>query len=111
MASATEPVESGQEYIITRVDGCQPESLDDFDGDTHLTLVRAGQRLEVAGAVLEPQTRYGSIRKTSHCRIGISGSGPSRNGPVRRFSPHLSRTTDWKRRLLIAPLSDGERDQ
>jgi len=51
MASATEPVESGQEYIVTRVDGCQPESLDDFNGDTHLTLVRAGQRLEVTGAV------------------------------------------------------------
>src|SRR6476659_3413409 len=32
MASAAEPVESGQSYTITHVDGRQPESLDDFTG-------------------------------------------------------------------------------
>jgi hypothetical protein len=30
MASAPEPVESGQSYTITHVDGREPESLDDF---------------------------------------------------------------------------------
>ena len=51
MASAAEPVESGQSYTITHVDGREPESLDDFTGDVHLTLVRNGQQLHVEGAV------------------------------------------------------------
>ena len=50
MASAPEPVESGQSYTITHVDGREPESLDDFTGDVHLTLVRNGQQLHVTGA-------------------------------------------------------------
>ena len=50
MASAPEPVESGQSYTITHVDGREPESLDDFSGDVHLTLVRNGQQLHVTGA-------------------------------------------------------------
>jgi len=51
MASTAEPVESGQDYIIIQVDGRSPESLADFTGDMHLTLVRAGQNLQVTGAV------------------------------------------------------------
>jgi hypothetical protein len=51
MASAAEPVESGQSYTITHVDGREPESLDDFTGDVHLTLVGNGQQLHVTGAV------------------------------------------------------------
>ena len=51
MASAAEPVESRQSYTITHVDGREPESLDDFTGDVHLTLVRNGQQLHVEGAV------------------------------------------------------------
>jgi hypothetical protein len=51
MASAAEPVESGQSYTITHVDGRQPESLDDFTGDVHLTLARNEQQLQVTGAI------------------------------------------------------------
>src|SRR6476469_2371784 len=51
MASAAEPVESGQSYTITHVDGRQPESLDDFTGDVHLTLARNDQQLHVTGAI------------------------------------------------------------
>ena len=51
MASDAEPVESEQDYIVIQVDGRPPESLDDFTGDMHLTLVRAGQHLHVTGAV------------------------------------------------------------
>jgi hypothetical protein len=51
MASAAEPVESGQSYTITHVDGRQPESLDDFTGDVHLTLARNDQFLHVTGAI------------------------------------------------------------
>ncbi len=51
MASAAEPVESGQSYTITHVDGREPDSLDDFTGDVHLTLARNGQQLHVTGAV------------------------------------------------------------
>jgi hypothetical protein len=51
MVSAAEPVESGQSYTITHVDGRQPESLDDFTGDVHLTLARNDQHLHVTGAI------------------------------------------------------------
>jgi ANTAR domain len=43
------PVESGQSYTINEVDGAQPQSLDDFNGDIHLTLARNGQVLRVTG--------------------------------------------------------------
>jgi hypothetical protein len=51
MVPAAEPVASGQSYTISQVDGHRPESLDDFAGDIHLTLIRNGQHLDVAGAV------------------------------------------------------------
>ena len=44
------PAESGQAYTINEVDGQQPQSLADFDGDIHLTLARSGQLLHVTGA-------------------------------------------------------------
>jgi len=47
--TADEPVESGQAYTIEEVDGQQPESLADFDGDIQLTLTRSGQLLHVTG--------------------------------------------------------------
>jgi hypothetical protein len=51
MASAAELVESGQSYTIIHIDGRQPESLDDFTGDVHLTLARNDQHLHVTGAI------------------------------------------------------------
>lgn len=50
MVPAAEPVASGQGYTISQVDGHRPESLDDFTGDIHLTLIRNGQQLDIAGA-------------------------------------------------------------
>jgi hypothetical protein len=44
-----EPVESGQAYTVNEVDGQQPESFADFDGDIHLTLTRSGQLLHLTG--------------------------------------------------------------
>lgn len=55
MISATDvSVESGQGYTITAIDGQQPDSLDDFTGDIHLTLTRNGQVLHVTGAGSPP---------------------------------------------------------
>ena len=50
MAFAAEPVASGQDYTISYIDGRPPVSLEDFTGDIQLTLVRAGQELQIAGA-------------------------------------------------------------
>jgi len=50
MQSAADlPVESGQSYTVNEVDGTQPQSLDDFSGEIHLTLSRSGQVLRVTG--------------------------------------------------------------
>ena len=49
-SAADIPVESGQDYTVTDIDGHHPVSLDDFTGDVHLTLVRNGQLLDVVGS-------------------------------------------------------------
>lgn len=61
MTSPTDvPVESGQEYTITDVNGHQPESLSDFAGEIQLTLVRNEHLLQVAGSGATPAA--GSVR-------------------------------------------------
>jgi hypothetical protein len=60
ISAADVPVESGQGYTITGVDGHQPESLSDFVGDVQLTLTRNGQLLHVTGAGAPPTS--GSVR-------------------------------------------------
>ena len=79
MTSATDlPVESGQGYTITDIDGHPPECLEDFTGDIHLTLARNGQLLHVTGSGASPTAdsmRF--YQKTSRCTIETSGSGPS----------------------------------
>ena len=47
---ADEPVESGQSYTVSAVDGNPPDSLDDFAGEIHLTLARNGRDLQVVGS-------------------------------------------------------------
>ena len=74
MASAAEPVESGQIYTITNVDGREPESLDDFTGDVHLTSVRNGQHLHVTGAVT-PNRRVGAVLPEGPCTPGPGHPG------------------------------------
>jgi hypothetical protein len=49
MSSPAEPVGSGQSYTINEVDGRVPNSLDDFNGDIHLLLIRNEQALHVVG--------------------------------------------------------------
>ena len=53
-SAADVPVESGQDYTVTNIDGHQPNTLDDFTGDVHLTLVRNGQPLQVMGSGSAP---------------------------------------------------------
>lgn len=60
ISAADVPVESGQGYTITDVDGHQPEFLNDFTGDVQLTLVRNGQRLQVSG-VRGTHRRLGAV--------------------------------------------------
>ena len=48
------PVESGQSYTVTEVDGHEPGSLTDFDGDVHLTLTRNDEPLHVKGSGTTP---------------------------------------------------------
>jgi hypothetical protein len=50
LSAADEPVESGQHYLVTMVDGHPPESLDEFSGDIHLTLARNGRDLQAVGS-------------------------------------------------------------
>jgi hypothetical protein len=47
---AEPPVESGQSYTVTEVDGHEPESLDQFTGDVHLTLARNDLLLHIKGS-------------------------------------------------------------
>ena len=51
--AATEPVGSGQSYLITEVNGRPPGGLNDFIGDIELTAVKDGQRLKLVGAAAE----------------------------------------------------------
>ena len=44
------PVESGKDYLVIEVDGREPRSFDDFDGDIHLTLARNDRLLHVTGS-------------------------------------------------------------
>ena len=53
------PIESGKQYIVEEVDGHEPRSLEDFDGDIHLTLARHGELLHVTGA---GNTNEGGVR-------------------------------------------------
>jgi len=50
LSPADEPVESGQPYLVTMVDGHPPKSFDEFAGDIHLTLVRNGRDIVVVGS-------------------------------------------------------------
>ena len=53
-SNAEPPVESGQSYTVTEVDGHEPESLAEFAGDVHLTLERNDQLLHVKGSGTTP---------------------------------------------------------
>lgn len=57
--AAAEPVASGQNYLITEVDGHPPNSLGDFTGDIELTAVKDGQRLKLTGAAAQT---HGAVR-------------------------------------------------
>jgi len=51
--AAAGPVASGQNYLITEVNGRPPGRLSDFTGDIELTAVKDGQRLTLNGAAAE----------------------------------------------------------
>ena len=53
-SNAEPPVESGQSYTVTEVDGHEPESLAEFAGDVHLTLERNDQLLHIKGSGTTP---------------------------------------------------------
>jgi hypothetical protein len=52
--TAEPPVESGQRYTVTEVDGHEPESLVEFAGDVHLTLARNDRLLHIKGSGTTP---------------------------------------------------------
>ena len=60
ISTADPPVESGQVYTVTKVDGQPPQSLADFAGDIDLTLTRNGQLFQLIGAAARPTA--GSVR-------------------------------------------------
>jgi hypothetical protein len=53
--AASEPVASGQSYVITEVNGRPPAGLGDFTGDIEVTAVKGGHRLTLVGAAAETQ--------------------------------------------------------
>jgi len=53
MTTATEPVESGAQYLITGVDGRAPAGLLDFAGEVSISLAKNGKELEMVGCGAE----------------------------------------------------------
>ena len=48
--AASEPVESGQSYAVTVVNGQTPSTLTDFFGDTSITVAKDGATLVLCGS-------------------------------------------------------------
>jgi hypothetical protein len=51
--TAGEPVESGLQYLVTRVGGHRPAGLGDFAGEVYISLTKDGKRLDLMGCGAE----------------------------------------------------------
>ena len=68
--TATEPVASGQPYLITEINGRTPQSLHDFTGDIELTAMRRRTTAETDRAATET---HGAVRFQQRPRTRRSG--------------------------------------
>ena len=78
-----EPVGSGLSYIVTHIDGHQPDSLQDFTGDVQLTVIQDGAPTQLIGVGGEATDAVRFYQKDPRSTTGTSesGSSPTTTGP------------------------------